>query len=279
MFLVRTQVGPPSRFVELSVSIQASFAILQTLRVVDRRIEKLESELAKERAGISDKTERYAALQSKIKKIEAMVLVMEGTRNELNQELRQHLLQSDKAREKMARCRNEREANAVQREMEEVRRLCRERELEIQKLAGLITDARSDAEAIQQEISEVTGQIDETEGLAAQKVRDLEDRLEEEQKKRKSALDQLPKTVQRRYGAVHAKRGTGTAQVIDGSCAACHISLSPMLYQELMRMQEFFQCPSCHHLLYVSETGAEPGLSSEDESSADEDESSAASEG
>ncbi len=238
------------------MSIQASFAILQTLQVVDRRVAKLEAELGKERAGISHKAERHAALLGKIAKIEKIVVGMEGTRNELNQELRQHLIQVDKAREKMARCRNEREANAAQREMEEVRRLCKERESELQKLAGLIADARADVQALEKERDEVAGQIDETEGLASQRVRELEAQLTEQLDKQKAALEQLPQTVQRRYHAVHAKRGSGTAAVVDGSCMACHISLSPMLYQELMRMQEFFQCPSCHRMLYVSETAS-----------------------
>jgi len=241
------------------VSIQPSFAILQTLQVVDQRIAKLEAELSTERAGISDKAERHAAVVSRIAQIEAMIIVMEGTRSELNQELRQHLIQVDKAREKMARCRNEREANAAQRETEEVRRLSREREVEIQKLAGLITDARADVAVLEQERSEVVGQIDETEGQAALKVRETEARLAELRGKRDAALSQLPATVQGRYKAVHARRGSGTAAVIDGSCAACHISLSPMLYQEMMRMQEFFQCASCLRLLYVTETPVDLG--------------------
>jgi len=254
------------------VSIQASFAILQTLQVVDQRIAKLEAELGTERARISDKAERHAALLSRIAKIDAIVIAMEGTRNELNQELRQNLIQVDKAREKMTRCRNEREANAAQREVEEVRRLSRERELEIQKLAGLIADARADVKTLETERDEVSGQIDETEGLAVQRVRELEINLNEQNTRRDRALDQLPTTVQSRYRAVHAKRGSGTGAVIDASCAACHISLSPMLFQELMRMQEFFQCANCHRLLYVTDAPVETDAAvDEDDAEAEEE--------
>ncbi|HXS17300.1 MAG TPA: C4-type zinc ribbon domain-containing protein [Polyangiaceae bacterium] len=266
------------------MSIQASFATLQTLQVVDLRIAKLEAELATERAGISDKAERQAALLSRISKVESIVAVMESTRHELNQELRQHLLQVDKTREKLARCRNEREANAAQREMEEVRRLCKERETEIQKLLGLIADARADVALLEQERNAVAEQIDELDGQAALRVRALESSLEEQQGKREAALGKLPTTVQGRYHAVHARRSTGTAAAVDGSCTACHISLSPMLYQELMRMQEFFQCPSCHRLLYLTDAPEE--LQSDLETQADleaqsdlEDDDSAVSEG
>jgi uncharacterized protein len=205
------------------VSIQASFAILQTLHVVDQRIGKLEVKLGSERAGISDKSERHAALLARVAKIESIIVTMEGTRNELNQELRQHLNQVDKAREKMTRCRNEKEANAAQREMEEVRRMSKEREMELQKLVGLITDARADVQAMESERLEVSSHIDETEGLAAVRVRELEADLAEQKKKRQTALGQLPASVQSRYLAVHNRRGSGTAAIVDGTCVACHI--------------------------------------------------------
>ena len=156
----------------------------------------------------------------------------------------------------MARCRNEKEANAAQREVEEVRRLCRERETEITKLTGLIEDGRADLARVELEREEVAGQIDETQGEATAKVRELQAVFDELLKKRAEAMSQLSPIMQRRYEAVQKKRGTGAAALIDGSCTACHISLSPMLYQEIMRLQELHECPSCHRLLYLAEKGS-----------------------
>lgn len=238
------------------MSIQASITTLKTLHVLDSRIAKLEAELSTERVSIDEKSERHIALATHAAKIAGTIDGMEGTKGELNGELRQHLALGEKSREKMARCRNEREANAAQREVEEVRRLCRERESEITKLTGLIEDARADLAKIDTEREEVGGQIDETQGEATAKVRELQGTLEVELKKRAEVLDQLPPGLRRQYVAVQKKRGSGVAALIDGSCTACHISLSPMIYQEIMREQELHQCPSCLRLLFLAEKGS-----------------------
>ena len=53
---------------------------------------------------------------------------MDKTRTELLAELRQMTQQIDRSREKLSRSRNERESNAAQREVEELRKLHRDRE-------------------------------------------------------------------------------------------------------------------------------------------------------
>jgi hypothetical protein len=232
------------------VSIQANIATLKTLEVVDTRIVQIEAELETERAHMDDESERHVALVTKIANVESLIEAMEGTRGELHGEVRQLNAQLEKAREKMARCRNEREANAAQRELEELRRLFRDREIEIQKIGGFLEEAGADLLKVEEERSNIASQIDETQGAASAKVRELEQSLKEEQAKRAKALGSLSKVMQHRYNQVCKRRGTGSAAVINGSCKACHISLSPMLYQEVMRLTEIHQCPSCMRFLY-----------------------------
>ncbi len=232
------------------MSIQASFATLKTLQVVDARIVVMQSEVEEERAKMDEKSERHVALVTQIANLEGIVESMESTKTELNGELRQLNVQIEKSREKMTRCRNEKEANAASREMEEIRRLCRDREIEISKLGGFMEDASVDLKKVEEERIAIAGQIDETQGAQATRVRELEKNLEEEIKKRGDALATLTPLVQRRYEAVCKKRGTGSAAVVKGGCAACHIELSPMVYQEIMRLKELFQCPSCLRFLY-----------------------------
>lgn len=232
------------------MSIQATIAILKTLEVLDSRIRNLSAELTEKRQNIDEKAERHVALVTKIAGLEAAIDRMEGTRGELHGELRQLNVQVDKSREKMTRCRNEREANAVQRELEEIRRLAREREFEIQKLVGLIDEARGDLAKVEEERAGIASQIDETAGQAIEEVRTIETSLGVETKKREAALSEMPPNLRGRYEAVTRARGSGVAAAVDGSCTQCHISISPMIYQEIMRLQELHQCPSCHRILY-----------------------------
>src|SRR5690242_15993281 len=102
---------------------------------------------------------------------------MDKTRGILYGELRQLTVQVDKAREKMARCRNEREANAASREMEELRRIQRERENEIQKLVGLGDEGRADLETVQAQLEELAREIGDNDASLGAKMGDLEARI------------------------------------------------------------------------------------------------------
>ena len=62
-------------------------------------------------------------LEGRIAASRASVEQMERTRGELIQEARQISVQMERSREKLSRCRTEREANAAQREIEELRKI------------------------------------------------------------------------------------------------------------------------------------------------------------
>src|SRR5690606_16990221 len=130
-------------------------------------------------------------------------------------EMRQASLQLDRSREKMMRCRNEREANAVQRELEELRRVFRERELETQKLVGLIDEARADLTAATDERDQISSEIDATGGAATTRIRELSANLATEQAKRESLLSELDGLIRRKYEIVRQKRGSGLAIAAD----------------------------------------------------------------
>jgi predicted nucleic acid-binding Zn-ribbon protein len=59
----------------------------------------------------------------------------------------------------------------------------------------------------------------------------------------------------RRYEMIRKRKGTALAWTRDGTCSACHIRLQPMLFQKLLRADEFGQCPSCNRILYFRPAG------------------------
>jgi len=252
------------------VSIRDQIATLKSLSALDAGIAAIQADLDKERAGIGDKLSQVQGLSMKIERLLESVRAMESTRNELVSEMRQTSTLLERSREKMMRCRNEREANAVQRELEELRRLFRERETETQKLVGLIDEARQDLDKSAAERDELTAQVDQNEGQTTSRVKELEAHLAAELAQRQTLLAGTDKALIRKYDAVRARRGSGLSAAADGRCSTCNISLPPMLYQRIMQGVELFQCPSCQRILFF----APPAPAAAD----DEAESAAASE-
>jgi uncharacterized protein len=176
---------------------------------------------------------------------------MERTRGELVGEMRQMSIQVEKSREKLSRCRTEREANAAQRELEELRKLYRDRELEIDKLGALVEQARGEIDKVTVERDALAGELGQNEGEVNNRLGELEKVAGVQNDARKEAVAKVKPELYRRYELIRKRRGTGIASTLDGTCSACNMRLPPMLFQQLARGTDFGQCPSCNRILYV----------------------------
>ena len=244
------------------MSIEAKIETLKAIAALDAELLALETELGAEQAQISKKSGQRTQLSSRVQQLEASLADMEKMRGQLLGDLRQMSVQVDRAREKMARCRNEREANAASREMEELRRIQRERENEIQKLVTLGEEARAELDKASDERAQVSLDIDENEGNLAAHAQELQDRIAERKAQRESLTGSFDKLLLRRYDAVRARRGTGLAAVVKGACSACHIELAPMVHQQMFHRKELHTCPSCLRILYLSPVAAQDPVES-----------------
>jgi hypothetical protein len=142
------------------VNIRDQIPLLETLSEIDERVRVVDDELKLRRGGLAALRDEVAALSASIDGSRQSITTMEKTRNELQIELRQMQTQVEKSREKMSRSRNERESVAAQREQEELRRLVRDREDEVQKLEGLCERAKASVAESEQRRTALTRELE-----------------------------------------------------------------------------------------------------------------------
>lgn len=237
------------------LKIQAQIDALESLDIIDRELAELDGELSSEREALEEKKGQLRELDGRIAASRASIEDMERTRNELMQEVRQMSLQVDRSREKLSRSRTEREANAAQREVEEITKLYRDREGEIDKLVQLITQARSDVDETTGQREALASELGASEGDVTTKLGELEKKVADLQARRKESMGSVQKSLYRRYDLIRKRRGTGIAHTTEGTCSACHMMLPPMTFQKLMRGEDFEQCPSCNRIIYFRPGG------------------------
>jgi predicted nucleic acid-binding Zn-ribbon protein len=160
--------------------------------------------------------------------------------------------QVEHSREKLSRSRTEREANAAQRELEELRKLMRDREDEIGRLNGDAETSRLQIEATETEHSRLNTELLSREGDINSKLTVEEGKAQGKRAERESAIKALPPQLYRRYETIRSKRSTALARTTDGTCKACHMALPPQLFHRLRREPTLDQCPSCNRLIYFS---------------------------
>ncbi len=253
------------------MNLRAQIEALESLATLDASLAKLEAELRGEGERLSDKKSQLKKLDERFESTRASVGDMDRTRGELLQDARQMSVQMERSREKLARCRTERELNATQREIEELRKLYRDRELEIEKINGLAEQARSEMEKANQEREVLTTDMAKDDASAT-RLDSLETAVSAEREKRKELVKAVPPALYRRYEMIRKRRGSALAWTFQGTCSACHISLSPMAFQRLRRGEDFDQCPSCQRILYYRESNpADAGSSDATSSSSSAD--------
>ena len=242
------------------MSIREQIAALEALSAIDAAEVDVEEQLDKQQTGLSGMQSEVKGLEDRISADRETLAAMERTRTDLYAELRQMTTQIERSREKLGRARNERESNAAQREVEELRKLHRDREEELERLSGAADQAKSGIDEADKKrgalSNELTGSAD---GIATSmgELTVEKNRLTGERAK---AVSKLPNALYRRYESIRTRRPVAIAKTHDGTCQGCHLSVPPMMFQKMRRQEEFEQCPNCRRLLYYVPAEA-PGVS------------------
>jgi predicted nucleic acid-binding Zn-ribbon protein len=238
------------------LSITEQIRTLEELAGIDAELKVLEDQLSQERATLAAMKASLKRLDEKRKNDLLSVAASDKARNELVTDVRGMMQQLDHSREKLNRSRNEREANAAQRELEELRKLVRDREEDINKMTAESDAVRSSIEATEAETAKLTAELGSTEGDIQSKVTLVEGQREGKLATRADVVKRLPNILYRRYETLRTKKPVPIAQTTDGTCTACHMSLPPQLFHRLRREPMIEQCPSCQRLIYFVPPGS-----------------------
>jgi predicted nucleic acid-binding Zn-ribbon protein len=234
------------------LSIPEQIRALERLATIDAELKELTEQLEQERSTLDGLKSGITKLEDKLSTDRATLAGMDKTRGELIQDVRNMTQQLEHSRDKLGRSRTEREANAAQRELEELRKLVRDREEEIGKLTADADASRQQIEATEADHKKLADELAAREGEIRAKLGEADGKAQSKKAERDAAVKQLPPQLYRRYDMIRSKRGTGIAQTTDGTCKACNMSLPPQLFHRLRREPLLDQCPSCNRIIYFA---------------------------
>lgn len=225
------------------------------------KIADIDAEALRADTELRDIPQRMGSLQSDVKKL-----------GELLAAEKQELLDADKllsaqeeeinnssqalarSKAKGARVRNTREADAVERELETIRRLMKDRETERDTLREAIGKRRGSVDKHTREFSELEKFAADEQAKADARLAELNAARERILAGRSELVSKVPADVLRRYEMIRAKRqGMGMAAIKDGNCSGCFVALAPQQVIAIQRCEEFAQCPRCLRILYSPE--------------------------
>jgi predicted nucleic acid-binding Zn-ribbon protein len=157
-----------------------------------------------------------------------------------------------KSQKKLSSLKTNREYQALQKEINEIKKtnLIREEEIltimeetsslqeEIKKKKKQIRQYRKEIKTEQQSIDELQAKLEAKIGA-----------LTEE---RHAVSKDIDPDLLAKYDFLKDRRGgVAIAAVTDGICSACNMNIPPQLYNELLKDEKIFTCPSCQRLIYA----------------------------
>lgn len=225
---------------------------LEELAAMDAEVKALEEQLATERGVLDDLKAGLRKLDERLQADRATVGSADKQRHELQLDIRTMAQQVEHSREKLNRSRTERESQAAQRELEELRKLVRDREEEIERIDGSTAAVRAQVETTEAEHKRLSDELAAKEGDIQAKVQKLESDREQRGGGRDAIVKRLPPQLYRRYEMIRGRRGAAIAQTTDGTCNKCNMALPPQLFHKLRREPVIEQCPSCNRIIYFA---------------------------
>lgn len=232
------------------MSIPEQIRSLEDLAAIDAELKILDDQLNQERSTLTTLKGNLKRLEEKLKSDTLSVTATDKARNELVTDVRTMMQQLEHSRDKLNRSRTERETNAAQRELEELRKLVRDREEDITKLTSEGDSVRAQIDATNVDVKKLQEELGSSEGDINSTLTRIENEMKGKVTQREAIQKQLPSILYRRYDMIRGKKGTGIAQTSDGTCKACNMSLPPQLFHRLRREPMIEQCPSCQRLIY-----------------------------
>lgn len=224
---------------------------LAELAKIDQGFRQLDVELDEQRA-------RLAGLRDDVEKIRALLEREKRQLVETEAQRTQTLGEVEDLGERVGRttarhnaARNSRERDASQRELEVLRRERDERGARGQELGNVLSQLRESIVRHEGDFAQLEKLLADEEVATEQRVAQLGERRVEHEAQRKSTVARVRADLLRKYELIRAKKGSAVAEIENGICRACHISLPPQVFAKMHAHREVLQCPSCQRLMVL----------------------------
>jgi predicted nucleic acid-binding Zn-ribbon protein len=237
-------------------SVRQQIALLEKLQQVDLQILESDKKLKKIPEDLHQVKAQMDELYEKIERDRTTLKEAEKWRVEHDKaiEMQQELLAKSKG--KLATARNEREANAAQREIDTIRRALSEREEEAIHILEVVEQT---GESIAQKEEMYANLQDAFKGMETESRKQVES-MEAEVKKlesdRKRIARSIDKPIADMYEKIRQRRPRAVVAAVRGTCGGCHMMLPPQIYNLIQRQDRILTCPSCFRIVYFDESAS-----------------------
>ncbi len=220
-----------------------------------RRLKKSIETAEDRRAGIEQEFEQHAF---SIREIQGNRDRLNTERADLEKQIAENKTYLERADRNLKHAQNQKEYETAMRETDAIQKQIAAFEAQvIERMTGL-EEVEKELESRADEINSLDAKRDAALAEFDAQLSTERAELDGELKRRNEAFATLPAQLAAVYNrlAQRSRDGIAVAEVVNGSCSACFMSLRPQMQVEVKRGDQIITCESCTRILYIQSIGS-----------------------
>ena len=229
----------------LLIQLQEIDAKIRTLVAQKNRLPEILATLELRRVSINDNLD----------KAQEALLAAQKDKRDRDKDLEAEVQKVVKLKERSAEIKNNKEYQALLKELEAAEQANKAVEDDILGLMEKIDAAAGQITAAEQRAKEeaVEIQVEQKQHEAA--FAKVEEELKAIEVERQKVIAHIPKPVLTQYQKLlGTKAGIAIAEARGESCSGCYMSIPPQVYVNVKKNESIITCPNCGRILYFKET-------------------------
>lgn len=174
-----------------------------------------------------------------------------GSKTEVEKFYEENKQQLEKAQKKLPEVKNNKEYEAVLKEMDVLKKNVNTAEYQLLELSESVDKYKSEDDNVIKKLADAKEKYEAGLKQREEENSELTAELAQNKEKRIEAVKGVKKSLLAKYDRVrNARNNLAVVRVDDETCTGCCIKVPPQLYVEVVKDKELFQCPNCQRFLY-----------------------------
>ncbi|KUJ96815.1 MAG: hypothetical protein XD41_0175 [Desulfonauticus sp. 38_4375] len=211
------------------------------------KIESIPKELNALKEELEEVEKKKAEIQERFDFLNDQKMKMQTEIEENNNKIK-------KVKNKLMLISNQKEYQAMMRELDNFERLNRTKEEELTTVLEDISIHKKDLDELESKEDELKSKIEVLEKENITALDEVKAEIARLEKEREESCALIPPPILARYKFIRDRLSQPVVVAVsNGVCTGCYISVPPQTYVELQKGEQILNCPNCQRLIYWEE--------------------------
>lgn len=233
--------------------VKAELEKLIELQKTDTNIRRLKQQIEtaeQRRAEIEQEFEKHA---SSIREIQGRRDKLNAERADLEKQIADNKTYLERADRNLKHAQNQKEYETAMREIDALQKQIAAFETQIVEKMTAVEEVEKELEERAEEINSIDSKREAALSEFDAELAANKSEFDSETKNRETVFTTLPTQLASVYNrlAQRSRDGIAVAEVVNGSCSACFMSLRPQMQVEVKKGEQIITCESCTRILFI----------------------------